>query len=102
MAKGRTEQPQRPEHPRQRTCGTMPVHHRLLQTNPAYLRARIASENFHHEFLQRGGLAVRSGVTTIPVVVHVVYNTAEQNISDAQIQSQITVLNCDYRRNNAD
>jgi hypothetical protein len=39
---------------------------------------------------------------TIPVVVHVVWNTAEQNISDAQIQSQIDVLNEDYRRRNAD
>ncbi|MCK6601643.1 MAG: T9SS type A sorting domain-containing protein [Bacteroidetes bacterium] len=35
---------------------------------------------------------------TIPVVVHVVYNTSAQNISDAQIQSQITVLNQDFRR----
>ena len=42
--------------------------------------------------------AVRSGVTRIPVVVHVVWNTAAQNISDAQIASQINVLNRDYRR----
>lgn len=39
---------------------------------------------------------------TIPVVVHVIYNSAEQNISDAQIQSQIDVLNRDYRKLNAD
>jgi hypothetical protein len=34
--------------------------------------------------------------------VHVVHNTATQNISDAQIQSQIDVLNKDYRKTNAD
>jgi hypothetical protein len=34
--------------------------------------------------------------------VHVVYNTTAENISDAQIQSQITVLNQDFRRLNAD
>lgn len=38
----------------------------------------------------------------IPVVVHVVYNTAVQNISDEQIQSQIDVLNEDFRRMNDD
>ncbi|HEY5370134.1 MAG TPA: M43 family zinc metalloprotease [Hanamia sp.] len=41
-------------------------------------------------------------VIIIPVVVHVLYNTGEQNISDQQVLSQITVLNNDYRRQNAD
>jgi hypothetical protein len=49
-----------------------------------------------------GGLyksvAEDTSVIDIPVVVHVIYNTSAQNISDAQIQSQITVLNQDYRR----
>jgi hypothetical protein len=40
-------------------------------------------------------------VIRIPVVVHVVYKLPVQNISDAQIQSQIDVLNEDYRRLNA-
>jgi hypothetical protein len=35
-------------------------------------------------------------------VVHVIYNTAAENISDAQIQSQMDVLNEDFRRLNAD
>jgi hypothetical protein len=39
---------------------------------------------------------------TIPVVVHVLYNTAAENISDEQILSQIKVLNCDYRHINGD
>jgi hypothetical protein len=43
-----------------------------------------------------------SGVITIPVYVHVIYNTAQENISDAQIQSQIDVLNEDYRAMNSD
>jgi hypothetical protein len=44
----------------------------------------------------------RTGVTVIPVVVHVVFNAAAQNISDAQIHSQITILNQDYRKTNSD
>ncbi len=41
-------------------------------------------------------------VITIPVVVHVVYHTNSQNISDEQVKSQIEVLNEDYRRQNVD
>ncbi len=42
------------------------------------------------------------GIVTIPVVVHVVYRTSTENISTAQIQSQLTVLNDDFRRFNSD
>ncbi|GFE71909.1 zinc metalloprotease [Chroococcus sp. FPU101] len=41
-------------------------------------------------------------VITIPVVVHVVFNISAENISDAQIESQIRILNEDYRMTNAD
>ena len=41
-------------------------------------------------------------VITIPVVVHVLWNDSIQNVSDAQIQSQIDVLNKDFRFLNAD
>jgi hypothetical protein len=39
---------------------------------------------------------------TIPVVVHVVYNDSSENISLAQIKSQIAVLNKDFRATNSD
>lgn len=41
-------------------------------------------------------------VLKVRVVVHVVYSTPDQNISDAQVYSQLDVLNRDYRRKNAD
>ncbi len=41
-------------------------------------------------------------VVTIPVVVHVIYKNTTQNISDAQINSQIEVLNADFRKLNTD
>ena len=37
-----------------------------------------------------------TGSYSIPVVVHVLYNTEEQNISDTRIYSQIETLNNDY------
>lgn len=41
-------------------------------------------------------------VDTIPVVIHVVYKTSAQNISDAIVKSQIDILNEDYNRTNTD
>lgn len=40
-------------------------------------------------------------VTIIPVVVHVLYSSSTDNISEAQIQSQIDVLNADFRKLNS-
>lgn len=50
---------------------------------------------------QAKDIAPRSA-TTIPVVVHVIWQNAAENISDAQIQSQIEALNQDYRATNAE
>src|SRR3954466_15159365 len=89
--------------PKTRSCGTMVVHERLLRSDPSYQAARNDSENRAFTYARRPDFLVgRSGVTVIPVVVHVVYNGAAQNISDAQIQSQIDVLNHDFRKTNAD
>ncbi len=38
----------------------------------------------------------------IPVVVHVIWHNNTQNISDAQVQSQIDVLNADFNNKNQD
>lgn len=88
--------------PTRRTCGTMQVHERLLRTDPAYEAARNASETRAWRYANRMMTGARTGVTVIPVVVHVVYKTTAQNISDAQVQSQIDVLNRDFRKTNPD
>jgi hypothetical protein len=41
-------------------------------------------------------------VVTIPVVVHIVFNSSQQNIQDSQVISQLQVLNNDYRQKNVD
>ncbi|QJE03190.1 zinc metalloprotease [Massilia forsythiae] len=80
----------------------MDVHRRLLSTDPGYAQRRAAIENQAALFASVDAEAQRSGITRIPVVVHVVWNTPVQNISDAQIRSQIDVLNRDFRRANPD
>ncbi|MER5885015.1 zinc metalloprotease [Streptomyces sp. NPDC001941] len=88
--------------PTRRDCGTMEVHRRLLSTVSGYSAARAAVENraFRYETGQEE--PERTGVIRIPVVVHVVWNTAEQNVDDAQVASQIDVLNRDFRALNPD
>ena len=88
--------------PQVRTCGTMDVHRHLLSTSLDYARLRDDIENQATQFALAGISPERAGITRIPVVVHVVWNTPAQNVSDAQITSQIDVLNRDFRRTNAD
>ncbi len=47
------------------------------------------------------GLTTRN-IIKIPVVVHVIWKNPAENISDTQIQSQIDVLNQDFRKKNID
>ncbi|TYA60094.1 zinc metalloprotease [Formosa maritima] len=42
------------------------------------------------------------GIINIPVYVHVIYSNSQENISDNQINSQISVLNNDFRASNND
>jgi Pregnancy-associated plasma protein-A/Secretion system C-terminal sorting domain len=86
-----------------RKCGTSLVHNHLIQRDPSVNERKKSLEHATVAWLAniRNGAQNRS-VITIPVVVHVVYATTAQNISDAQIQSQIAVLNQDYRKLNVD
>lgn len=46
--------------------------------------------------------STETAIIRVPVVVHILYNNASQNISDAQVKSQIAALTNDFRRKNAD
>lgn len=57
---------------------------------------KIISDAIKHTSLYKTSFS--NNVKIIPVVVHVIHNGGTENISDAQIQSQITVLNEDFRK----
>lgn len=81
----------------------MVVHELLAETKPEYRDRRLKAEEQTRQSIDSGhAMRVAAKLITIPVVVHVVYRTAEENISDAQVESQITALNRDYRAKNAD
>jgi len=102
----------------QQSCRSFDYRQRQLSLHPALASVVEANEQFTRRQLQleskgveskdvTGASPVRGGnpsltVVTIPVVVHVIYNTSQQNVSDAQIRSQIDVLNRDYLKQNPD
>ena len=74
---------------------------KMIKEDPDFERRQRELEIFTKNYIKNIKPGDRS-VVTIPVVVHIVYNTPLQNISNATVQSQIDVLNKDFRRLNAD
>jgi len=86
-----------------RQCASNDVLQEQLKSDPSLAARMNAIESFTESYL-RNPTANRlvNGVIEIPVVVNVLYKTAAQNISDAQIASQITALNKDFSATNTD
>ncbi|MER8786012.1 zinc metalloprotease [Mesorhizobium sp. M1006] len=76
----------------------MPHHYFLAETDPVYRDNRRIIE----ATTRTARLATRTSVIRIPVVVHVLFHTDEENIEMSQIESQIAALNRDFRMQNLD
>jgi hypothetical protein len=85
-----------------RSCASYEVLQEQLKADPTLKQRMDQIEAYTARMIQSGKLSGTTGIIEIPVVVHVVYNTTAQNISDAQVQSQIDVLNEDYGAANND
>jgi hypothetical protein len=79
----------------------MSVHMALLEQNAAF-RGRQARLELETQRRRSAAAAAPPKLVTVDVVVNVVYRTTEQNVSDAQVASQIDALNRDYAAANAD
>lgn len=69
------------------------------ELTPGYMQS--VNETFDRAKLLQGN-GDRATVYTIPVVVHIVYENAAENLADSVIFNQIAKLNEDFRRLNAD
>lgn len=85
-------------------CSTTEHMDDLLQKDPNLEFRMLQGEKRIREWIKShpDWRLKETGGATIPVVVHVVYNSAAQNISDTQIFSQIDALNEDFSRTNSD
>jgi len=86
-----------------RRCASAEVLEEQLKADPSLRRKMDELEAFTARFATRRTAQRLSGDSMIiPVVVNVLYKTTAENISLAQIQSQIDVLNEDFKATNSD
>jgi hypothetical protein len=84
-----------------RKCVSHEVYEQQMIGDPQFAMKRAEIEAYIEEYIKTA--QPRSGsLVTIPVHFNVLYKTAAQNISSAQLQSQIDVLNADYGATNSD
>ncbi|RYZ23619.1 MAG: T9SS type A sorting domain-containing protein [Chitinophagaceae bacterium] len=84
----------------QRTCSSSEYTAARSAADPAAAQGMAAARNF---LAERATLRLQHSITyRIPVVVHVLYADAAQNVSDDAVRSQIEALNRDFRRRNND
>ncbi len=86
----------------QRNCSSMDVLHNHLQESPKLQDKMDRIEKATSAYIKKNASSRVDGVITIPVVFHVVYNNSTENISDAQLNDQLQILNEDFRRQNSD
>ena len=84
----------------QRGCASQEVLEAQMKADPTLALRMNKIEAFTENAMLSGRLV--NGKVEIPVVVNVLYRTTAENISLAQIQSQIDVLNKDFNAANSD
>jgi hypothetical protein len=80
----------------------MAAHMMLLERHPSFRLHQMRLEGATSKRRDTGADLAKAKLVTIKTVVHVVYKTDVQNISAAQIASQIAALNKDFRATNPD
>ena len=85
-----------------RSCGAMAAHMLLLEKYPTFRAAQMRLEGATSRRREAREDLKAAKVVTIRTIVHVVYNTAVQNITKAQINSQFRAMNKDFRATNPD
>lgn len=84
-------------------CASQEVLAAQLLADPALAERMQAIERVTDDFIKHPtDRFLSGGDVVIPVVVNVLYKLASENISQAQIQSQIDVLNADFAATNSD
>jgi hypothetical protein len=101
-AKARKRAKASEEVPLHRSCGAMAVHMLLLEKFPAFRARQFKLEADTARRRATADTVKKAAASTVKVVVNVVYKTDEQNVSAAQINSQIAVLNRDFAAKNTD
>jgi len=77
-------------------CGSMEYLQKQKELDPNLETKMIIQEQNLQQWINENYQANSKEIITIPVVVHIVYNTEEQNIPDLNVFEQIELSNRDY------
>lgn len=83
-------------------CGTVEAVKWKNEQHPGYSKAIDQTFEQVNHIISQKDVNEPTPIYQIPVVVHIVYNTPEENISSDLVYNQIARLNRDYRRLNED
>lgn len=87
----------------QHKCATDQYMAELLKSDPGLLKSLTLYNNELEQLSQNPPKMFKKGTTrTIPVVFHIIHTYGNENISKAQIEDQLRILNQDYQRLNSD
>jgi PKD repeat protein len=81
-----------------RTCGFDANLEKTLREVPGARAELERGEAAYQAAMQQGHSSPRGNVRVIPTVVHIIASSAYQTVTDAEVQSQIDVLNEDFRK----
>lgn len=91
------------DHTSGRNCAAHTVLQEQMQADPILERRMLDMEEKTQRYMREArGTGGRFTAREIPVYVHIIYRTSQENISDAQIQSQIDQINADFAATNSD
>lgn len=87
-------------------CGSMEATKKLYEKHPELLQQEHDYNNQITQSVKAKGanptLRTTEPIYTIPVVFHIIHTYGSENISDAQVIDQVTILNEDFRKTNPD
>jgi PKD repeat protein len=84
-------------------CGSSHYEQILLQANPEIINEHEIFKQIRQEVMLKNKASRNNNqIYTIPIVFHIIHEYGSENISDAQVEDAVRILNEDFLKQNAD
>jgi PKD repeat protein len=89
-------------------CGATIMREKLIKQHPEILQQEQALEDFTRDFVEKyqrehnGTEKTTQGHLILPIVFHIISQGGAENISDAQVEDEVRIMNRDYNKQNVD
>jgi PKD repeat protein len=87
-----------------KSCYTTEIYNERIKNHPELLHVQQQLEEHTRQYNARHSSVnhITGQVYIIPIVFHIIHNYGTENISDAQVEDQVRILNEDYRKKSYD